>query len=65
MLKLKNNFVRLSDPVSRKINISRDVYFHEYEQDLSSSRARSTDFSDFNCANDDSVPPGGDGLSVN
>lgn len=62
--KLKKKF-RLSDPVSGKINISRDVIFHEYEQDLSSSIARSTDFSDFNCANDDSVPSGGDGVSVN
>jgi hypothetical protein len=61
----KKKFVRLSDPVSGKINISRDVIFHEYEQDLSSSIARSTDFSDFNCANDASVPSGGDGVSVN
>lgn len=57
----KKNF-RLSDPVSGKINILRYVIFHEYEQDLSSSKARSTDFSDFNC---DSVPSGGDGVSVN
>lgn len=45
-----------------KINILRYVIFHEYEQDLSSSIARSTDFSDFNC---DLVPSGGDGVSVN
>jgi hypothetical protein len=63
--KFKKKIVRLSDPVSGKINISRDVIFHEYEKDLSSSIARSTDFSDFNCANDASVPSGGDGVSVN
>jgi hypothetical protein len=58
----KKKIVRLSDPVSGKINILRYVIFHVYEQVLSSSIARSTDFSDFNC---DSVPSGGDGVSVN
>jgi hypothetical protein len=41
------------------------LYFMKYKQDLSSSIARSTDFSNFNCANDDSVPSVGDGVSVN
>lgn len=50
------------DPVSRKVKISRDVIFHEREQDLSSSTARSTNFSDFDCTDDDSVPSLGDAV---
>jgi hypothetical protein len=55
---------RLYEPISRKVKISRDVIFHEHEKCLSNNTARSTNSSDFDCA-DDSLSSSGDKVSAN